>query len=369
VALLLLRQSGQCFLSLPEHLFDEDHPGHYLRRVKSVSLSIPSVVGPYTSINCRLSLVRSEVRINTNMAADGSYPRQRGNSGPDNRFKDVNVEGIDGGDFALPEQTAAIVTSHAQGDSGLFETNLRDERYLPFEGAGAISIWRIELPKEVNRFDLASVADVVIHLRYTARDGGPSLRSSVWEETFGSAAPAGLPIPPAGTLGAPHKLMRLFSVREEFSAAWHRFLHPAESGSSPLLDLNLSRDRFPFRSPDLNLVLKTMTFLFVTESSASAEGLVGKLSFVDPASGASTEATPRSSTFTSDPALASLATCEYVPQGSGRTGLWRFEVGAADNVASTTILGRDDATAKVRLNGTTVLNLFILCSYEVESAI
>jgi hypothetical protein len=36
-----------------------------------------------------------------------------------------------------------IVTSGAQADTGLFEANLRDERYLPFEGAGAIS--RMEL--------------------------------------------------------------------------------------------------------------------------------------------------------------------------------------------------------------------------------
>ena len=41
----------------------------------------------------------------------------------------------------------SIATSHAQNDSGLFELNFRDERYLPFEGAGAVSEWRIELPR------------------------------------------------------------------------------------------------------------------------------------------------------------------------------------------------------------------------------
>ena len=39
----------------------------------------------------------------------------------------------------------------AQNDSGLFEPNLRDERYLPFEGCGAISSWCLELPKEGER--------------------------------------------------------------------------------------------------------------------------------------------------------------------------------------------------------------------------
>ena len=35
----------------------------------------------------------------------------------------------------------AIVTSTAQNDAGLFEPSMRDERYLPFQGAGAISTW------------------------------------------------------------------------------------------------------------------------------------------------------------------------------------------------------------------------------------
>ena len=33
----------------------------------------------------------------------------------------------------------AIATSTAQSDAGVFEFNFRDERYMPFEGAGAVS--------------------------------------------------------------------------------------------------------------------------------------------------------------------------------------------------------------------------------------
>jgi hypothetical protein len=36
----------------------------------------------------------------------------------------------------------SIATSHAQNDSGMFELNFRDDRFLPFEGAGVISRWR-----------------------------------------------------------------------------------------------------------------------------------------------------------------------------------------------------------------------------------
>ena len=41
----------------------------------------------------------------------------------------------------------SIVTSSGTNDPGLFEANLREERFLPFEGAGAESTWQLELPE------------------------------------------------------------------------------------------------------------------------------------------------------------------------------------------------------------------------------
>ena len=52
---------------------------------------------------------------------------------------------------------------------------MRDERYLPFEGAGAISTWRLDLSKQFRTFDYDTISDVILHLRYTARDGGQAL--------------------------------------------------------------------------------------------------------------------------------------------------------------------------------------------------
>jgi hypothetical protein len=70
----------------------------------------------------------------------------------------------------------SIAASNSQNDSGIFELNFRDERYLPFEGCGAISTWRLELPKEVRQFDYNTISDIVLHIKYTAREGGASLR-------------------------------------------------------------------------------------------------------------------------------------------------------------------------------------------------
>ena len=62
-------------------------------------------------------------------------------------------------------------------DSGMFETNLRDERFLPFEGAGAISTWSARRSAEIPAFDYSTITDVILHVRYTARDGGRAPRN------------------------------------------------------------------------------------------------------------------------------------------------------------------------------------------------
>lgn len=161
LALLSLRATGECVFDLPEWLFDLDGPGHFMRRIKSLSLSLPCVVGPYASVNCTASLLSSSVR--TSAAVAGGYAR----SGEDAaRFVDH---------FGAIE---SVVTSSASNDSGMFEANLRDERYLPFEGGGAIGRWRLQLPGDFRQFDYATIADAILHLRYTARDGGMPLRQA-----------------------------------------------------------------------------------------------------------------------------------------------------------------------------------------------
>src|SRR5262249_22056120 len=107
-ALVMLKQTGSCFVELPEALFDADHPGHTHRRIKSISLTIPCVTAPYSSVNCKLTLLRNSMRIASTDEDD--YPRKTDNGKPvdDGRFLD---------DFA-PIQS--IITSTGINDSGRF---------------------------------------------------------------------------------------------------------------------------------------------------------------------------------------------------------------------------------------------------------
>jgi len=221
LAVVQLRATGTCSFTLPEELFNFDGPSHYFRRIKSVALTLPCVAGPYTSVNCTLSLQKSTIRTSTNLGS--GYARE---GSDDIRFNDYYGT------------LQSIVTSSAQSDSGLFETNLKDERYLPFENAGiADSQWQLTLPSDVRQFDFDTITDVILHLRYTAREGGEVLKAAAVKnlQTL---------INNAQTVGS----VQLFSIRHQFPTQWAKFQSAAISQSTLTAELNLAllADFYPF---------------------------------------------------------------------------------------------------------------------------
>jgi Tc toxin complex TcA C-terminal TcB-binding domain/Neuraminidase-like domain/Salmonella virulence plasmid 28.1kDa A protein len=243
VALLKLKETGQCFLNLPEELFDLDYPGHYFRRIKSVSVSIPCVAGPFTTIGCTLTLMKNSLRTDSNSVSDAKkYPRKAVNGVPadDPRFRDSN--GI----------TQSIVLSHGQSDNGLFELNFRDERYLPFEGSGAISSWHLQFPfantrdksgtkpnNLLQQFDYNSITDVILQLKYTAREGGDALKLNASDNLNNKINQILVSLKDKG-------LMRIFSARHEFPNEWYQFLNPVNTTDDQVMNINLAQERFPF---------------------------------------------------------------------------------------------------------------------------
>lgn len=256
LALVKLRETGRCFLRLPEEIFDLDYPGHYFRRIKSVSLTLPCVVGPYATISCTLRLLKNSVRINT-ANVDNGYPRNiddRGLPADDSRFIENNIP------------VKAIAASNAQNDSGVFELSFRDERYLPFEGAGAVSEWSLELfsdlpsnnpdpgrpdfGKPLRQFDYGTISDAILHVKYTAReDAGPfknaaitHLRDYFHED---GATPS----------------LRMFNLRQEFPTQWHRFLNPTNPADGNVFELEMSSSLFPLRDAAKTLKVNTIWLL------------------------------------------------------------------------------------------------------------
>jgi hypothetical protein len=222
-ALVDLRETGRCEVRLPEALFDLDRPGDYQRRIKMVSLTLPCVAGPYASVNCRLTLLSSSVRVMPTPATPYA------STGPDDR-RFVTSTG----------PATSIVTSTGLDDSGMFAPSFAEERFLPGEGEGVISTWRLELPTEFRQFDYQTISDVVLTLRYTALDGGEPLRVAAAADLKSTLQQMEVE---QGSQG----LYRLLSSRHDFPDAFRKLEHPApDSTAAPTLTFTLGPDRFPF---------------------------------------------------------------------------------------------------------------------------
>lgn len=294
LALVKLRQTGECFINLPESLFDLDQPGHYLRRLKTVSVTLPCVTGPYTGVNATLTLL-------------GHATRRSEIPGPQ-YLPAVDADGLPlASDSRFSRGSGAVQSvalSTGNQDSGLFEVSFHDERYLPFEGLGAIGHWRLELPKDCNRFDVSTLSDVVMHLRYTARDGGSPLRSAARH---------------AVTAALPRTGTRLLSARSEAPDAWARLWAP--TGSGQRFDLVLGAQHFPHLASNQQIEIQSVTAFLLFEDDAlyasyQAAGTAGHLK-VRLGNAPSESAPPTTSvTFTPNAALAQLpATTAVVING------------------------------------------------------
>jgi len=217
--LLKLRLEGNCEFAIPELFFDLTYPGHYRRRLKAVRLTIPCVTGPYTNVGATLRLVSSLIRLKP-FDPPVSVPLRH---------------------------TVSIAASKGQYDAGVLDFNFRDERYMPFEGAGALSTWNLSLPATVRVFDYDTISDVILHLAYTAEFEGrlrDTLESELQNQTgrLLEFLRAKDPAPGAAADTAP-PLTRVISLRHDFPDAFRQLM------SSPVnteVTFALERRHFPF---------------------------------------------------------------------------------------------------------------------------
>lgn len=235
-ALVRLRETGACEFSIPELFFDLVYPGHYLRRIRAVRLSVPCVTGPFTNIGATLTLTGSFVRNEPKLGS--------------------------GGLKAVPlRHTTSIATSTAQNDPGVLEFSFRDERYMPFEGAGAISKWLLQLPASFRSWDYQTMNDVIIHIAYVA-EHDELLRTEV-EETTGLVEGALLK-----TLRTVPST-RALSLRQDYSTAFNRIVHGA-AGTTVRLDVGERHLSTIFRGRPVELVSAKLVLRLAPGQTAGA---------------------------------------------------------------------------------------------------
>lgn len=160
-------------------------------------MTIPCVIGPYTNVGATFRLTDSWWR--PGAEADISMQSRPLRHG------------------------TAIATSSAQNDSGVFEFSFRDERYMLFEGAGAISRWTLSLPEHFRAFDYRTISDVILRLNYAAEEDDALLavirkQTGALEQTLKHYL---------STTGIVH----VFSLRQAFPDVWHKLVR-SKTGSS-----------------------------------------------------------------------------------------------------------------------------------------
>ena len=185
-----LLTNGSCYIELTEDLFDLDFPGQYLRQIKTISISLPALLGPYQNIHATLTQNYNRVVLKADSDAVEAllYPDE---------YNLNTVENIRS-NYASNQQ---ISITQGINDHGLFQLSFDDPRYLPFEGTGAVSGWTLSIPKEQNLTLLKLVdgvsktegesvnitsdtelnlSDVIIEVMYTSQDGGSTFKDNVW---------------------------------------------------------------------------------------------------------------------------------------------------------------------------------------------
>jgi peptidoglycan hydrolase-like protein with peptidoglycan-binding domain len=220
-----LRRDGWMEFATLINWFDRDFPGHYMRLIKYVSLSIVAIVPPGEAIHATLSNNGiSRVMVGA----------------PYTEYKQIQ------------RQPESIAITKVSDGTGLFEVHLDDPILLPFEGSGVEATWRLEMPKGANRFDFDTLVDVLFTIRYTSQED-PVYRDRVLQQ---------MGIDQNGKVSVDGTTS--FSLSQSFPDAWYLLNNPPHDTPSPYaFEFELRRRDFP--PNELDHTIKRLNLAFRQE--------------------------------------------------------------------------------------------------------
>jgi hypothetical protein len=208
IELQQFRDTGILTFATPQALFDREFPGHYLRLIKRVSVSLIALIPPTRGVRATLSASG----VSRVVVARGPFDTA-----------------------TMRREPESIAFTSAIDATGLFALEPESAMLLPFEGMGVDTVWQLGLPRAANPFDYRSIADVLLTLEYTA------LNSSDYRETV------------IRSLGTGFSGDRSFSVRNQFPDVWYELNNPQTLDPQRRMRaiLPLTADDFPPYVADL----------------------------------------------------------------------------------------------------------------------
>ncbi|MFS2199576.1 neuraminidase-like domain-containing protein [Pseudomonas sp. Pseusp3] len=163
---------GKLDFELTQKLFDSDYPGHYCRQITTVALSLPVVLGPYQDVRATLTQTASTTVLKASVdSLDYLY-------GDGNQMPPADI-------LLNLRSHQQVGISSGLDDAGLHQLMFGDERYLPFEGTGAVSRWQLHFPRHASEQQKAlieSLTDIIVQVRYLAKAGGTAYTEAVLDK-------------------------------------------------------------------------------------------------------------------------------------------------------------------------------------------
>jgi hypothetical protein len=202
------RQTGSLPFATPMTLFDRGFPGHYLRLIKRVRVSVIALVPPVQGL--RATLIASGI---SRVVSGGDV------------FQSIVVR-------RDPELIAFTSTSNA---TGLLELEPDVGMLLPFESMGVDTNWELQLPKAANPFDFRSISDVLLTVEYTALQNF-SYRQQVIQQLDDNVSAE-----------------RVFSVRDQFADQWYALHNPERAVAPMTVKFTLTPQGFPPNVEDVRI--------------------------------------------------------------------------------------------------------------------
>jgi hypothetical protein len=226
VAFQQFRETGKLTFQTPSELFDRDFPGHYLRLIKQVRVTVIALIPPIDGIKATL------VNPGISYAVEG------------NTFKRV----------AIRRDPEMVALSSPQNATGVFELSYQTVKLNPFESIGADTFWDFSLPKAANFFDYSTIADVLFTIDYT------SLDSSIYRSTV------------IQSLDKNFEAARPYSFRDQLSDQWYELSN--STGDSMSVSFDTLRTDFPVNLEQVTV--KGITLYFAQNSSEEPMNIVGE---------------------------------------------------------------------------------------------
>jgi hypothetical protein len=201
------RETGLMSFRTTLDMFDRDFPGHYLRLIKRVRVSVIALTSPSQGVRATLSTTGSSRVV---VGTGGVF----------------QVIGVTRG----PE---SIALTSPRDATGVFDLEPQPELLLPFEGLGVDTTWSLRMPKAANVFDYRTIADVLVSIDYSARDSFDYARQVVQ------------------ALSPDLSADRPFSFRHQFADQWYDLHNPDQTATPLTVRFRTVRGDFPTNLGDL----------------------------------------------------------------------------------------------------------------------